>query len=36
MKKGKLKKYAVIIIAWAIALMMVYYVYIKAKILFNL
>jgi len=33
---AKLKKTAVIIMVWAVALILLYYVYIKAKILFNL
>lgn len=35
MNKAKNKKIVVIVFAWIAALLMLYYVYIKAKILFN-
>jgi len=35
MKKAKIKRIYITILAWIIALILVYYVYIKARILLN-
>lgn len=35
MNKAKIKEVLVIVLAWTIALLFLYFVYIKAKILFN-